>query len=480
MCGIVGWLGDQEAARQLDLDRGVAALRHRGPDAQATAVIPGDQVVCALGHTRLAVIDLSPGGAQPMRTDDGRFTLVFNGEIYNFMALRAELEAAGHRFRSHSDTEVLLHALAAWGPSACTRLRGMFAFALFDRQEETLLLARDRLGIKPLYVARRGALVAFASEVRALIAARAVEPRLDPEAVAGLLATGSVPEPRTILEGVEMLAPGSWLRAGRAGVQRANYWELPSTDCRAIATSGEAVEAVGAELRAAIGMRLVSDVPLGVFVSGGIDSSVVLAMAAEQSAGPVTAITVELEDARLDESRFARLVAEQYGARQVKVPLSAARAATSIDEAVSALDQPSSDGLNSYFVSRATREAGITVALSGLGGDELFAGYNHFRTFRTVMRWRRAPPAAGAPTAGNRERTVCLARPVGQGPGTPGQRSAAPVRTYNMLRTMFLPRQVAALMPGRPAVAEVPMRAPRRSTSGSSRPTRSMPTRGSS
>jgi asparagine synthase (glutamine-hydrolysing) len=448
MCGIVGWLGDREAARQLDLGRGVAALRHRGPDAQATAVIPGDQVICALGHTRLAVIDLSPGGAQPMRTDDGRFTLVFNGEIYNFMALRAELEAGGYRFKSRSDTEVLLQALAAWGPSACTRLRGMFAFALFDRLEETLLLARDRLGIKPLYVARRGALIAFASEVRALIAARAVAPRLDPEAVAGLLATGSVPEPRTILEGVEMLAPGSWLRAGRTGVVREDYWELPGTDCRSIATAGEAVEAVGAELRAAIGMRLVADVPLGVFVSGGIDSSVVLAMAAEQSAKPVTAITVELEDARLDESRFARTVAQQYGARQLRVPLSAGRAATSIDEAVSALDQPSSDGLNSYFVSRATREAGITVALSGLGGDELFAGYSHFRTFRTVMRWRGAlqplarqlPAIGGGPFASRGQ--WAKGRELLASVGSAGQ-------TYNVLRAMFLPEQVSALMPGR-------------------------------
>lgn len=454
MCGIVGWLGGLEATRQLDLDRGVSALRHRGPDGRGTVVIAGNHAVCALGHTRLAIIDLSPGGAQPMRTDDGRFTLVFNGEIFNFPALRAELEAAGHRFTSSSDTEVLLHALVAWGPSACTRLRGMFAFALFDRQEETLLLARDRLGIKPLYFAKRGALVAFASEVRALVAARLVEPKLDPEAVAGLLATGSVPEPRTILSGVEMLRPGSWLRTGPAGMERATYWELPDTDCRSIATASEAIEAVGAELRAAIGMRLVADVPLGVFVSGGIDSSVVLAMAAERAAGPVTAITVELEDARLDESRFARAVAEQYGARQLRVPLSAARAAASIDGAVSALDQPSSDGLNSYFVSRATREAGITVALSGLGGDELFAGYNHFRTFRTVMRWRRAlrplathvPAAGGNPFASRsqwakgRELLACM--------GSAGA-------TYDTLRAMFLPAQVSALMPGRRVSASV-------------------------
>lgn len=447
MCGIIGWLGSRETVHEFGLEAGVVALRHRGPDAQATTWVQGEHLTCALGHTRLAIIDLSSGGAQPMRTEDGRYTLVFNGEIYNFRELRTELEASGHRFRSHSDTEALLQALAAWGPSACTRLRGMFAFALFDRQEETLFLVRDRLGVKPLYIARRGGVVAFSSEVRALIAAGLAEPRLNPEAVAGLLSTGSVPEPQTIVNGVGMLAPGTWLIAGRAGVETGSYWELPSGGRRLIATAAEAVEAVGAELREAVGMRLVADVPLGVFVSGGIDSSVVLAMAAERSARPVSAITVELDDARLDESQFARAVANQYGARQVRAPVSADHAAASIDDAVSSLDQPSSDGLNSYFVSRATREAGITVALSGLGGDELFAGYSHFHTFRRVMRWRTVirsiarhlPKQARGPfdSRGRWAKAHQLLACAGDAEGT-----------YGVLRAMFLPAQVAALMPG--------------------------------
>jgi asparagine synthase (glutamine-hydrolysing) len=459
MCGIFGTLDVDGSRAEAAAAAARVAMAHRGPDASGVLRVDGATRTYATAHTRLSIIDLSPGGAQPMRSGDGRYTLTFNGEIFNFAVLRAELEVEGERFASRSDTEVLLRALVRWGTPAITRLRGFFAFALHDRLDGSLLLVRDRLGIKPLLVARRAGRLSYASEVRTLMAAEVAERRLDLEAVASYLATGSVSEPRTILQGVEQLPAGTWLRVGPQGEQLERYWDIPTHGTYRIHTFGEAVEAVGAELRRAVRMRLVSDVPLGIFLSGGLDSSVMLAMAAEASSQPVRSFTVGFEQKLLDESDYAELVASTFGARHQHIPLSADRAAAEVDGAVAALDQPSADGLNTYFVSKATREAGITVALSGLGGDELFAGYPHFRTFGQISRRPHLLRLGGVldrlgpstPGFGTGQRWLKL-REIARSGGDP-------LVLYGVLRAMFVPSQISTLLRSaavRPPAAAAP------------------------
>ena len=398
MCGIAGAIGVIDPGVLAGVRRASDAQTHRGPDAEgfwaSTAAGPG----VALAHRRLSIIDLSADGTQPMIDTHSGVVLVYNGEVYNYRELRAELEAFGASFRTRTDTEVLIHAYLRWGPDSLTRLRGMFAFALFDPRERRLLLVRDRLGVKPIYVARvrrpAGDVVLFASEVRALLATDLVERRLDPVGLQTYLWHGFPVGPGTLVRDVERLDAGTSLTIDVDGLQeeRRRYWSLPP----ARTTSGD-TEELRAELDAAVGMRLVADVPLGVFLSGGIDSSAITALAARRSGQAIRTFSVGFEEAAFDESGYARAVAQGLGTDHVAIHLSQASFTSRLGDALGALDQPSFDAINTYFVSRAVRDAGITVALAGTGGDELFGGYSSFAELPRAARIARIAGVAPQP-----------------------------------------------------------------------------------
>ena len=386
MCGIAGLIvyGEAEPVREEDVRVMRDAQRHRGPDDEGLWTSEDGRI--GLGHRRLTIQDLSPLGHQPMATDDGRIRVVYNGEIYNVGALRNDLVTRGYRFRSSSDTEVLLHGYREWGLGLLDRLRGMFAFALHDDERGETLLARDPLGIKPLYVADDGSRLAFASEVQALRRVVA-DGGIDPEALATYLLWGSIGAPRTLYRDIRLLPPGTWLRVVRGAV------EGPSTYFRLEDQFGhsEAMEPVeaAAALRTAlvdsVRHHMVADVPVGAFLSGGVDSSALLGLMAEVHEGPICTVTLALDDPALDESRLARQAAKLYGSEHREIPIRIEEVRERIADAVRSLDQPSIDGINTYFVSEAAAKAGLKVAVSGVGGDELFGGY---RSFGRVPRIR--------------------------------------------------------------------------------------------
>ncbi len=454
MCGIAGGFG--RAPLERDVAAMAAALAHRGPDGGGIAVLRdrAGEPRGALGHRRLAIIDLSPTGAQPMSSADGRLTITYNGEVYNYRELRRELTAAGATFRGTSDTEVILVGWQRHGPGFLRRLRGMFAFALWDRDLGRGYLARDGFGIKPLYVAAEGEVLLFASELRALLATGRVRPALSWSGVRSFLATGSVPEPETIVDGVQAIAPGVLfeLTPGRGQPclipretfdGRAAIPEAP----RRYEDPGEAAAAVRAALRSSVARHLVADVPVALFLSGGIDSSAVVAVASEVAREPLETFTVTFAEADFDESAIARTVARRFRTRHHEVPLSAADCLQALSAAFAAMDQPSLDGLNTFVVSRAVRAAGVKVVLSGLGGDELFAGYPSFARAETVAAWRRrapwlprlAGPASRLGTARGEKLAALLS-------------GASPARAaYVASRMLFGPGQIERLAGAAPA-----------------------------
>jgi asparagine synthase (glutamine-hydrolysing) len=402
MCGIAGILDHDRLRAQSALTRMTAAQAHRGPDDSGEQVLPLGRGSLGLGQRRLSILDLSPAGHQPMRHPQTGDWMVFNGEVYNFAVLRRELETAGETFVGSGDTEVLLHALARWGPACLRRLQGMYAFAFFDAANRRLILARDPAGIKPLYLARAGDAWLFASEVRALLASGLVPPRLDPRGVAGLLAYGAVQHPCSLFRDIVSLPPGTWQEIGPDADGRwvvaapQTFWSYPRPD----AALGEARAAgeVAATLDAAVRDHLVSDVPVGVFLSSGLDSTIIAGLAARH-ARDLRTFTVNFADQPdFDEQRLAAETARQFGLPHVEIPLPAAEAEAAALDWLGALDLPSMDGLNVYVISRAVRRHGIKVALSGLGGDELFGGYPSFRDVprlrRVVSRLRPLPSGA--------------------------------------------------------------------------------------
>ena len=389
MCGIAGMV-DWRAATSADALRSIAdamieTVRHRGPDAGDVWVEAEGGV--ALGQRRLAIIDLSPGGAQPMHSADRRFVITFNGEIYNYRDIRRELQAAGHSMRSDSDTEVLLEACALWGvEAAIERAIGMFAFALWDRKTRSLTLARDRLGIKPLYYAASPERILFASQLKAFRPAPHWKPTIDEDAVVGYLRHAYIAQPRTIYREAEKLAPGHilTLRKGSTSSPKC-FWDL-----RDIAVAGqrrndpvpdprEAADRLDALLRDSVKLRMIADVPLGAFLSGGIDSSTVVALMQAQSTRAVKTFSIGFHESGYDEAQCAKQVAAHLGTDHTEFYVEPRHALDVIPHLADWFDEPFADPsqIPTYLVSELTRKH-VTVALSGDGGDELFAGYNRY------------------------------------------------------------------------------------------------------
>ncbi|MDR1064495.1 MAG: asparagine synthase (glutamine-hydrolyzing) [Azoarcus sp.] len=391
MCGIAGWLGgdvDLERARTMR-----NRLRHRGPDDSGEWHDPEAGVW--LGHRRLAILDLSSTGHQPMLSRSGRYVIVFNGEVFNFSELRMELEAIGASFAGHSDTEVMLAAIDAWGlKAALSRFVGMFAFALWDRQAQSLTLARDRMGIKPLYYASANSHFAFASELCALAPLPWIDATIDQEALADYLRYLCVPAPHTILRGVRKLEPGTLLVRHRGDVRLECYWSLHAVAQEASAHPLkldfiEAADELEARLRNAIDLRMRSDVPYGAFLSGGVDSSLVAALMCQQSATPPKTFTIGFAGSSNDESGHARAVAAHLGTRHHEEMLEPGMIPALVDEMVTLHDEPFADGSSfpTYLLCRFARRH-VTVALSGDGGDELYGGYPRYFWAGRIQRWR--------------------------------------------------------------------------------------------
>jgi asparagine synthase (glutamine-hydrolysing) len=393
MCGICGVVGieTREVSEPL-VRRMMAAIVHRGPDAEGILVAP--EVVA--GSRRLSIIDL-PGGSQPVWNETETLAVVYNGEIYNFRELRKELESLGHKFRTNSDTEVIVHAFETWGVKCAERLEGMFAFAIVEIPQgpsgrpARIFIARDKLGIKPLYYTVVDGRLFFASEVRALLASSEIPARVSPDAVTSYLLFGSVSEPMTLLEGILSLPPGHHIDFPIGEPIRAispkRYWSAPHP-AEALTSSGSATtpaSRVRGLLEHAVTSHLVADVPVGVFLSSGLDSTAIAALASRSQRG-IHTFTVAFPDVEFSEAETARSTAKRLGTEHSEFTLSDLEMLSRLDEAVAAFDQPSMDGINTFFVSWAARQAGLKVALSGLGSDELFGGYTSFRATAKVKK----------------------------------------------------------------------------------------------
>ena len=380
MCGLVG-IFDRSGRRSFDaalVARMNDSLTHRGPDDAGTHLEPG----LALGHRRLAIIDLSPAGHQPMSNEAGDILIVFNGEIFNFAEIRAELEGKGYVFRTHTDTEVIIHGWAEWGPHVIDRFRGMFAFAIYDRKADTLFLARDRLGIKPLYYAHLAdGRLAFASELKALQAMPDLPREIDSHAVEDYFAYGYIPDPKTIYKAVRKLPPGHHMiqRRGDAPAEAVRYWDVRFRADPRLDSHEAVAEELIPRLREAVKLRLVSDVPLGAFLSGGVDSSAVVAMMAGLGADPLRTFSIGFDRPDYDERDYAKEVAERYRTGHVTRIVNPDDIAL-VDKLAGLYDEPFADSsaMPTYRVCELAREH-VTVALSGDGGDELFAGYRRHR-----------------------------------------------------------------------------------------------------
>jgi asparagine synthase (glutamine-hydrolysing) len=395
MCGIAGIIGRLDDRNLAALERMKEAVVHRGPDASGTWVSAADSRGwgALLGFRRLSILDLSPAGAQPMVDPVTGHVIVYNGEIYNFGELRQHLRAEGQEFESTGDTAVILRALGLYGPGSVSSFRGMFAFASWDPKERRLLLARDPLGIKPLYLARSpdpdaGWSVVFASELRALLACGLLgTPRLDPQAVASSVWNGFVVGPGTTVKGVDLLWPGRLLAFDGAGreVCQQDFWHVPERASHPVMDENGLAAILDAGLR----LHLASDVPLAVLLSGGVDSSAVANLAQRAASSPIHTFTLAFEERELNEGPIATRIAAAIGTQHHEVVLTEGQFVDNLEAALDSLDQPTFDGLNAYYMSRAIRAAGFTVALSGTGGDELFGGYTSYRDLPVLHRWSR-------------------------------------------------------------------------------------------
>ena len=380
MCGIAGVFsqGPQAASLGPAVAAMLRAVRHRGPDDEGVWTAAAGEA--AFAHTRLAILDLTRAGHQPMSTPDGRYTISFNGEILNFQELRQSLEQRGVRFQTRCDTEVILRAYEADGPACIARLRGMFAFALWDERERTGVLARDRFGIKPLYYHHAAGVLTFASEMKALIASGHVPRVLDPDGLFGYFLSGTVPEPCTLLRDVKCLEAGSYSVWKNGSVTPHRYWEL---SFNAASDRDDPVARTRAALLDSVEHHFISDAPVGVFLSGGVDSTALVALASKSRQRDLHTFSLAFPGWVDDEGGTASRTAAHFGTRHTEWSIDATTAMELFRGFLSASDQPSIDGLNTFAVAKLAREHGMKVVLSGLGGDELFGGY---KTFEQVPR----------------------------------------------------------------------------------------------
>ncbi len=397
MCGIAGFIADPAHRLPTSPLKAIAeamdfSLEHRGPDGHDVWI--DNETGIALVHRRLAIVDLSPAGHQPMHSADGRYVISYNGEVYSHLEIRADIEATGHQFRGHSDTEVIVEAVARYGVAAtAARLIGMFAFAIWDKKDRTLTLVRDRLGIKPVYWTNTNGLFAFASELKALRQHPGWTPRIRPEAVASFMRHNYIPAPHTIYEGVFKLEPGTILTLPWGGQPKLEkFWNARKVAIEGIQnplkeTDAALTDRLETLLIDAVGKRMMADVPLGAFLSGGIDSSTVVALMKAANTGPVKTFSIGFEQAAFNEAPHAAAIARHLGTDHTELTVTSREALDVVPKLADMFDEPFADSsqIPTYLVSAMTRQH-VTVALSGDGGDELFAGYNRYQL--TSRSWR--------------------------------------------------------------------------------------------
>jgi asparagine synthase (glutamine-hydrolysing) len=459
MCGVAGACLRPDT--RVDANRAVRlaceAMRSRGPDADGHWADPEHRIV--LGHRRLAIIDLDARSDQPMRSETGRFVIVFNGEIYNYRELKRDLERQGRSFRTNGDTEVILQLVEQEGIGAVERLRGMFAFAVWDRESQTLYLARDPYGIKPLYIAKTGSGVLFASQVKALIASGVISTTVEPAGLVGFFLTGSVPEPWTIYSDVSAVPAGSWVTVRNGELETVTcyadvgrFWD----DKGLVNEPRELARKVRDSVVDSVQSHLVADVPASIFLSGGVDSGAIAGVMAELG-HPAEGVTIRFEEfagARSDEAPRARHVANRYGTKHTVRTISRDEFESDLPAILHAMDQPTVDGVNTWFAAKAAAEQGYKVALSGVGGDELFCGYS---SFARIPKLARAGRILGSSALVRGPARACLSL-VGTIIRQP-KLSAVPTlaRTaegaHYLQRALFLPHELSCIL-GRDLAAE--------------------------
>ena len=403
MCGIAGIVGQQitDSSYRSAIKKMNEVMSHRGPDFEGG----WNDEDCYLGHRRLSIIDLSDSGNQPFVSSDRRYIMVYNGELYNFKELKLELQRVEfgskglpYIFKTNSDTEVVLAAYLRWGIDCLNRFNGMFAFAIWDTIEKKIVIARDRIGEKPLYYSMQNNVLIFASEIRALIYSGLINKKINLKSVSEYVQYATVHAPNTILEGVQILMPGHFLEYKDNVLNIKQFWNVNDYGKnQEELTYKETCSRVKQLLTASVERRLISDVPFGAFLSGGIDSSAIVGLMSQISSEKVQTFNVSFDESEFSESKYAKQIAQKFNTKHHEIKLTPENFLTQLPEALNAIDFPSGDGPNSYVVSKATKQAGITMALSGLGGDELFAGYDIFKRYCELEKkaWLNIIPAKG-------------------------------------------------------------------------------------
>jgi asparagine synthase (glutamine-hydrolysing) len=381
MCGITGILHFQQLSDAPSrVKKMTDAQSHRGPDAEG---FYHDQCI-SLGHRRLSIIDLSDAANQPFYDPQGRYVLVFNGEIYNYKELREKLK--DYPYQTTSDTEVLMAAFICWGIGCVHHIKGMFAFVVWDKRTETLWLVRDRMGVKPLVYYADDKILVFASERRALMASGLIPPKLNKSALVDYLSFQSTGYPDTMIKGIEQVKAGCWVKADRHIKQHEVYWSLSNIKPDLTITKEEVEKELFEKMNKAVSCRMMADVPMGAFLSGGIDSSAIVAMMQLQSNTKINTFNLAFTEKEYDESYYAEIIAKRFGTHHQKYLLNPDQYVSQVGSALDAMDSPTMDGVNTYVLSNAIRSAGIKVAMSGIGGDELFVGYPGFLQYRKIMQ----------------------------------------------------------------------------------------------
>jgi len=459
MCGIFGIIARNARVPREVLERATQSLAHRGPDDSGTVILQdsaGENIEVGLGNRRLAIIDLSPLGHQPMNDPATGNWIVYNGEVYNFREVRAKLERAGLEFGSASDTEVILKAYAHWGEKCLAEFRGMFAFAIWDVRRQSLFVARDPMGLKPLYYHISDRYFMFSSEVRTLLGTGLVRRVVDPAGLINYLTFGSLCDPNTLVDGISSLPPGCYLSWREGQLQQIQYWDLadPASEGCANACDSENTRAafethLQQQLDESVRQQLVSDVPVGVFLSGGIDSSSLVGVLSRNGVRPST-FSIVFREADYSEAKYSRAIAQKFRTDHHEITVSQADFFAAIAPAIHAMDMPTIDGINTYFVAQKTRAAGVKVALSGLGGDEMFGGYSSFSTVPRMEQFAnmsgRIPEAIRGPlismlaaVAPSSDRNRKLA--------TLGRNGGGIIHPYFVSRMLFTPEQLRELLP---------------------------------